>query len=60
MRLKMEAIREQGKAPHFTLCRGPGETATYGTAIGDRYIDIREDVQQRVGADTTIIGTKGY
>jgi hypothetical protein len=55
LRLKMDALREHGKAPHFTLCRGVGAKATYGTVIGDRYADIRRDVQQRVGAGTTIL-----
>ena len=60
MRLKMDALRAQGLAPHFTLCRGPGKTATYGTVIGDRYADIRKDVQQRVGEHTTILSARDY
>lgn len=62
MRLKMDALRAQGKAPHFTLCRGPQAAyqGTFGTALGDRYVDIRRDVQQRVGAETTILTGRDY
>jgi hypothetical protein len=58
LRLKMEALRGQGVAPHFTLCRGP--TRTFGTALGDRYADIRKNVEQRVDAKTTIFGSRDY
>ena len=64
MRLKMEALRGQGVAPHFTLCRGqsrdPNASATYGTGLGDRYVDIRQDAQQRVNAQTMILKTRDY
>ena len=60
LRLKMDALRAQGLAPHFTLCRGPGKTATYGTVIGYRYADIRKDVQQRVGEHATILSARDY
>jgi len=60
MRLKMDALRAEGLAPHFTLCRGPGQTATFGTALGDRYVDIRRDVQHRIGANRTIFATRPY
>jgi len=60
----MEALRGQGVAPHFTLCRGqsrdPNASATYGTGLGDRYVDIRQDAQQRVNAQTMILKTRDY
>jgi len=58
LRLKMDALRAQGLAPHFTLCRGPH--GTYGTALGYRYADIRADVQRRVGAETTLLAARDY
>jgi hypothetical protein len=57
IRLKMERLREEGRAPHFTLCRG--ERGTYGTALGDRYADLRQDVQRKVDAKTTLFGIRG-
>jgi hypothetical protein len=56
IRLKMERLREEGLAPHFTLCRG--QTGTYGTALGDHYADLRQDVQRRVDAKTTLFGIR--
>jgi hypothetical protein len=56
IRLKMERLREEGRAPHFTLCRG--ERGTYGTALGDRYADLRQDVRRKVDAKTTLFGIR--
>jgi hypothetical protein len=53
LRLKMEALRVAGQAPHFTICRG---RRIFGVSLGDRYADLRKDVQQRVGPGT--VGTR--
>lgn len=58
MRLKMERLKEEGHAPHFTLARGPH--GTYGTGLGDRYADLRREVQHRIGPETTILAGRDY
>jgi hypothetical protein len=55
MRARMERLREEGKAPHFTICRGA--QGAYGTVVGEGYVDIRDRVAGRIDPNVTIMGT---
>ena len=54
MRARMEHFRKDGRAPHFTMCRGT--SGTYATALGDGYVDLRAHADRRVPWGATIVG----
>jgi hypothetical protein len=56
LQARMMHIRQQGLAPHFTICRGP--LGAYGTALGEGYADLRPELAGRIDPRHAIIGVR--